>query len=63
VTCPLPVRLAPDVIVSHEALLVAVHVHPVLVVTITVCSVDTPAPTCRDVGLINDGHAWFTVNG
>ena len=35
-TVPLPVPLAPEVIVSHEALLVAVQVQPVVVVTVTV---------------------------
>jgi hypothetical protein len=38
-TEPFPVPFAPDVIVSHDALLVAVHAHPVVVVTATV-----PAP-------------------
>jgi hypothetical protein len=38
-------------------LLVAVQVHPLIVVTSTLCSVCTPAPTCRDVGLITDEHA------
>jgi hypothetical protein len=56
-TVPLPLPLAPDVIVSQEALLVAVQVHPLIVVTSTLCSVCTPAPTCRDVGLITDEHA------
>ncbi len=33
-TAPLPLPLAPDVIVSQEALLVAVHVQPIVVVTL-----------------------------
>ena len=33
-TVPLPLPLAPDVIVSHEALLAAAHVHPAAVVTL-----------------------------
>jgi hypothetical protein len=35
-TDPLPAPDAPDVIVSHEALLVAVHAQPVPLVTFTV---------------------------
>jgi len=34
VTVPLPLPLAPEAIVSHEALLVAVHVQPVDVATL-----------------------------
>ena len=34
-TDPLPLPLAPDVMVSHVALLAAVHPHPLLVVTLT----------------------------
>jgi hypothetical protein len=34
-TDPFPVPLAPDVIVSHAALLVAVHAQPAVVVTAT----------------------------
>jgi hypothetical protein len=35
-TEPLPVPFAPELIVSHGALLVAVHAHPLAVVTATV---------------------------
>jgi hypothetical protein len=35
-TEPLPVLFAPEVIVSHGALLVAVHAHALVVVTATV---------------------------
>jgi len=34
-TDPFPVPLAPEVIVSHDALLLAVHAHPLVVVTAT----------------------------
>jgi hypothetical protein len=40
VTVPLPLPLAPVVIVIHATSLVAVHVHPALVETVTV----GPAP-------------------
>ena len=40
VTVPLPDPLAPPLMVSHAALLVAVHVHPVAAVTLVV---DDPA--------------------
>ena len=33
-TVPLPLPLAPDVMLSQEALLVAVHMHPAAVVTL-----------------------------
>jgi hypothetical protein len=36
VTVPLPVPLAPDVIVIHDTLLTAVHVHGLVVETVTV---------------------------
>jgi hypothetical protein len=64
-TLPFPLPLAPDVIVSHEALLVAVHPQPVEAVT----AIDVPAPPDAamfcDVGLIVYEHAsdWVTVNG
>jgi hypothetical protein len=35
-TEPLPVPVAPDVTLSHGALLAAVHVHPLPAVTVTV---------------------------
>jgi hypothetical protein len=40
VTEPLPLPIAPDAIVSQEALLVAVHVQPLAAETLT----DGPAP-------------------
>jgi hypothetical protein len=49
-TVPLPVPLAPDVIDNHDALLVAVHVHPVPVVTVTGLVAPPPPPTDRVVG-------------
>ena len=42
-TFPLPLPEAPDPIVSHGALLVAAHAHPVAAVT----AIDVPAPTGR----------------
>ena len=49
VTVPLPLPLAPPLTVSHPALLIAVHVHPVAAVTLVV---DDPAAdvSVRDVG-------------
>jgi hypothetical protein len=64
-TVPLPVPDAPDVMVSHGALLLAVHAHALVVVTVTV-----PAPPSTGmvwlVGEIAYVHgatnaAWFTV--
>ena len=43
VTEPLPLPTAPDVIVSQETLLVAVHVHPLTAETLTVGPAPTPA--------------------
>ena len=69
VTVPLPVPLAPAVIVSHAGLLLdAVHVHPELVDTATVRPVAAAALADRVVGLIEyvhdgaPGAAWLTVN-
>ena len=45
VTVPLPLPLAPPLMVSHAALLVAVHEHPVAAVTAVV---DEPAADVRD---------------
>ena len=42
-TVPLPVPLFPDVIVNHDALLLAVQEHPVCVVTVA-------APVAPDAG-------------
>jgi hypothetical protein len=50
VTVPLPVPAAPDVIVIHDALLVAVHAHPDVVVMETV-AVPPPATKPSDVGV------------
>ena len=35
-TVPVPVPVAPDVMLSHGALLTAVHAHALVVVTVTV---------------------------
>jgi hypothetical protein len=63
-TLPEPVPVAPLVIVTHDAPLVAVQVHPADVVTITV-----PLPPLAEndwlVGEIVNEHgaaAWVTVN-
>jgi hypothetical protein len=50
VVVPLPVPLAPAVIVSHPALLTAVHAQPVPAVTVAV-AVSALASTFSDVGL------------
>ena len=49
VTVPFPLPLAPDVMLSQEALLVAVHVHPVAVVTLLLLELAV-APGLSDVG-------------
>ena len=43
VTEPLPLPIAPDAIVSQEALLVAVHVQPLAAETLTVGPAPPPA--------------------
>ncbi len=48
-TVPLPLPLAPDVMVSQEALLVAVHVQPAVVVTVLLPEV-AAAPGVSEVG-------------
>ena len=48
-TVPFPLPLAPDVMLSQEALLVAVHVHPVAVVTLLLPELAV-APGLSDVG-------------
>jgi hypothetical protein len=63
VTVPLPLPLAPLAMVSHEALLVAFHVHPPATVTAVV---DDPAAevSVREVGDTLKLHAtplWVTV--
>ena len=55
-TLPLPVPLAPAVTVSHGAALVAVHAHPLAVVTATVLVVPV-ACSVRFVGLMAYVHA------
>ena len=50
-TVPLPVPLAPDVIVIHGALLVAVHAHPLVAVTVTE-PVPPPTAMSADEGAI-----------
>jgi hypothetical protein len=70
-TEPLAVPLAPEVMESHPALLVAVHAHPLVVVTATV-PVPPLAATDWLVGAIVNvqaggaggagAAAWLTVN-
>jgi hypothetical protein len=50
-TPPLPVPLAPAVIDNHDTLLVAVHVHPAVAVTVTGPVAPPPPPTDRVVGV------------
>jgi hypothetical protein len=49
-TPPLPVPLAPPVIDNHDTLVVAIHVHPAVAVTVTGPVAPPPAPTGRMVG-------------
>ncbi len=49
-TEPLPVPLAPEDIVTHDTLLVAVQLHPEVVVTVAVCE-PLVAPCAIDVGV------------
>jgi len=64
VTVPLPVPLLPDVIVSHVALLAAVHPHPEAVDT----AIEVPAPPAALIDCATGSIeyeqpvAWFTVN-
>lgn len=51
-TVPFPVPLAPDVTVSHGALLIAVHPHAAPAVTATELMTPPPAATGWLVGLI-----------
>src|SRR6185295_10360421 len=67
VTVPFPDPLAPDVIVSQAALLIAVHVQPLPAVTATGVPAPPAEPIDWDVGLIDGAHgapaaAWVTVN-
>jgi hypothetical protein len=64
-TEPPPLPLAPEVIESHEALLLAVHAHPAVVVTATL-PLDALSETFWLVGEMEYEHeaggaAWFTV--
>jgi hypothetical protein len=64
VTEPLPVPVAPALIVIHATLLVAAHAHPVPAVTVTV-PVLAEETTLADVGEIAGVHgaaACETVN-
>ena len=60
-TCPLAVPSAPEVTVIHDALLAAVHAHPLEVVTVA----DPLAPAnggCMVVGdTVNEQDAAFCV--
>ncbi len=63
-TDPLPLPVEPLVMVIHAALLVAVQLHPVDAVTLTVPEAPVAA-TLADPGEIVGEHvpaAWFTVN-
>jgi hypothetical protein len=63
VTEPLPVPVAPALIVIHATLLVALHAQPVAAATVTV-PVPATSDTLADVGEIAGAHgaaAWFTV--
>jgi hypothetical protein len=55
-TVPFPDPFAPDVIVSHPALLPAIHEHPVGAETVT-DPVPPEAVTDRDVGVSVTVHA------
>ena len=63
-TVPLPLPLAPDVIVIHGALLVAVHAQPAAAVTATL-PVPPAGATLALVGAIENEQplSWLTVNG
>ena len=67
-TDPPPVPLAPDVIVIHVVLVVAVHVHSLDVVTPTGVAAPPAAGTDCDVGATLYAHPgrgaapWVTVN-
>jgi hypothetical protein len=55
-TVPFPVPVAPDVIVSQAALLVAVHAQPAPAVTATGVPAPPAEPIDWDVGLIDGAH-------
>ena len=58
VVVPLPLPLAPAVMVIQDALLVAFQVHPLPAVTV-VLPVPPPDPTVWEVGEIDGAHAWY----
>ena len=63
-TVPLPVPLAPDVMVSHAAFDVADQLQPALPVTVTVPVVAADVVRFTDTGAIVNAHgapAWVTV--
>ena len=62
-TAPLPLPLAPDVMVSHGLLLVAVHVQPPAVVTVVLLTL-AGAPgvsVAGDTAKVQGTPAWVTV--
>jgi hypothetical protein len=60
-TVPLPLPVAPDVIVNHDALLVDVHAHPVTALTATL-PVDACALSDMLVGVIAELHGDEKAN-
>lgn len=63
-TVPLPLPLVPAVIVNHDALLAAIHAHPLPAVTVTGPAAPALAATDSVVGFTKYEHgaaAWFTV--
>jgi len=60
-TVPLPVPLAPLVIVIHVVVVDDVQAHPEGIVSATVGAAPPPAPTVCDCGLIDPGHAPLCV--
>ena len=55
-TVPLPVPVAPLVIVIHDAVVEDVHAHPAGIVTATFVAAPLPAPTVCAAGLSEAGH-------
>ena len=55
-TVPLPVPLAPLVIVIHGVVVVAVHAQPAAVVTVTGVAAPPEADTACPVGLVLAAH-------
>lgn len=60
-TVPLPVPLAPDVIVSHGAEATLVQPQPLAAVTAIAVALPPPAPTVCDVGLMPTVHPLVCV--